>query len=359
MQGLSKTLSEIITDVSSDQRFKDPANKAKIIQEAETLAGLAHDLQKKSVAFPNQDPTLPIITGILARESKRAVIELKRDNRSYARSILKTIPGICMTCHTRNASGPQFASGAFEPTSPGLTQLEQAEFFVATRQFDRAQDIYKKVVESADEAKKNPFAWEKAVQQSLAIAVRVKQNPTEALAIASKVVKIVEAPTFTREDAQVWETSIRNWQKEPSRKAMSARGYMAEIARLMTEAKRMQKYPLDRKGDIYYLRASAVTHDLLQSFPKSPEADQALLMAGLSYEVLTPLKTDHLHEIYYEACIRRSPHTPLAESCYRRFEENIYYGYTGSAGTEIPEEVEDQLKQLRILAFPSSVIPPQ
>jgi len=54
-----------------------------------------------------------------------------------------------------------------------------------------------------------------------------------------------------------------------------------------------------------------------------------------------------LGDTYFEACIHRAPHTELAESCYRKLEESTLAGYTGSAGTQVPLDVEKKLTRLR------------
>jgi hypothetical protein len=75
-------------------------------------------------------------------------------------------------------------------------------------------------------------------------------------------------------------------------------------------------------------------------------------MAGLCYDVLKTYQLGELHEIYFESCIRSAPHSSLAQTCYRRYEQSIYDGFTGSAGTDIPDDIEDKLQTLEALALP-------
>jgi hypothetical protein len=121
----------------------------------------------------------------------------------------------------------------------------------------------------------------------------------------------------------------------------------------MEQAKAIQRYPMDRTADLVYLRASASAHDFLQVALESEHLDQGLLLAGIAYEVLNPLKVGELHELYYEACIRRSPHQAIAVDCYRRYEQSVFFGYTGSLGTSLPDDVGMKLKELKKLAEPA------
>lgn len=358
MQELYQTLGSLLTDVTSDRRFSDLKNKSRIETQAKKLSRLAHDLTKKSMVSPDSDPTIQIIGGMLARQTQRAATELKRGNRAYARGILRSVPSYCIACHTRNSSGPQFAQLPLEPSADSLLPIERGEFFAATRQFDRAQQEFKKVILNSRTAGTEFFDWERAVTQSLAIAVRVKRDPTEALDIVDAVIKTDKAPTFIRQDAQTWKTSLQEWKKEGTRLAETSEGLHMEAIRLLVRGHEIQKYPMDRTADIFYLRASSVIHDLLQTKSDANQSAEAFHLAGVAYEVLSPRSLEDLHEIYYEACIRRAPHTPTAELCLKRYEGSIYNGYTGSGGTHIPKEIYIHINELRLLAQPEQKVQP-
>ena len=354
MQELYKTLTNLLTDVTSDRRYQDPANHARIIGEAHQLASLAHDLGKKGMVSLDQDPTIPIVADLLSKEARRAETELKRDNWTYARGVLRNLPSYCITCHTRNSTGPQFSMLAFEPTGKNLTPLERGEFFAATRQFERAQAEFLQVIRDQKAAGAFNFVWERAIQQSLAITVRVKQDWSQALEVVQAVLDVKGAPISVQEDAKAWKASILEWKNEKPRQSVTEEGLYAEALRLLARARETQKYPIDRNADVLFLRASAAVHDLLQAAPHGPHAGDALLFAGVCYEVLSPLKLEDLHELYYQACVREVPHTPIADACYRRYEQSVFFGYTGSAGTDIPGDVRERLIELKSLAAPAA-----
>ena len=52
----------------------------------------------------------------------------------------------------------------------------------------------------------------------------------------------------------------------------------------------------------------------------------------------------------FEACVRENPKTPLARRCFQQLSDRVYLGFTGSAGTFIPEEELARLTELRGLA---------
>ena len=359
MQALYRSLADLLTDVTSDRRFNDPARRATIQKNVDELARLSHDVARTMAPAADPDPTVQIISALMGSEVKRASKELRRGNRSYARSILRNVPSYCIACHTRNATGPQFSQLSIEPAKGALSALERSEFYAATRQFDRAQGELNRLIQSPTGPESSTWDWERAVRQALVLAVRVKKSPEQAMTVVNAVLGAAHAPAFLKEDAKGWLSSIKDWQNESSRKFTDEAGYYAEAVRLLAKARELQKYPMDRTADIVYLRASAAVHDLMQFAPNGVHAGDALLLAGLTYEVLAPLRVEDLHTIYYEACVRRSPHTELSENCFRRFESSAVLGYTGSAGVEVPEDLRAKLRELRGLAQVLRVDPRQ
>ena len=79
---------------------------------------------------------------------------------------------------------------------------------------------------------------------------------------------------------------------------------------------------------------------------------EALYLTGLSYEAVRDLAVWSLHENYFESCVRRVPHTSWSELCYRRLEESVYFGFTGSSGLRLPLDVQVRLQELQKLALP-------
>jgi hypothetical protein len=357
MRALYKTLADLLTDVTSDKRYYDPANRSRIDKEAGKLADLAHDLSKKGMVSVDSDPTIQIVAEMLGTATRRAVVELKRSNRAYARTILRAVPGYCIACHTRNGTGPQFAELKIEPGNSSMSAVERGEFFAASRQFDRAQGEFMRVIKDPKVAQSNRADWERAIRYSLSIAVRVKQDPVLAEEIVDTLLKPSNVtPVFVREDAKVWKTSIQEWKEERPRRLNTEEGLHAEALRLMSKAREIQKFPMDRTADVLYLRASAAAHDLLQTAPQGPLAGDGLLLAGLSYEILSPLGTEDLHDVYYEACVRKVPNTATAEMCYRRFEQSVFMAFGGNNGFDVPEDILAKLGQLKLMAAPAPAV---
>ncbi|MFZ9596390.1 MAG: hypothetical protein ACO3A2_09965 [Bdellovibrionia bacterium] len=357
MQGLLQLLSENLADLTHEDSLKTPQGKVRFENHAKKLASLAHDLTRSSsMPGASADPTVRMLSGVFASETEHAYQELKRGNQRYAREILRAVSGYCVACHTagerKNAQIPESDSLSQAPFLTRLRAVERGDFFAAARQFDRALKEYDSVLSSELKTSGLSLDWQRAVQQSLSIAVRVKKDPVEALSLVQRVLAHSQAPFYYRQNAIQWQKSLEEWKAEGERTAGTEEGLYREAVRLVAQARSVQKYPLDRSADMIYFRATSVLHDLLRIAPEGAHAAEALFMAGMCYQVLRPLQLEEFHEFYFQSCIKKSPHTPLSELCYQRYEESVFSGYTGSSGVFIPSDVQQQLSQWETLAHP-------
>lgn len=350
MQQMYQSLSELLTLVASDPLYNDVKNKKKIETEVEHFTKLTHELNEKSKNAFDNDATLPFVSGLLMKRANQALFELKNNQRDQARILLKSLPGYCITCHSRNGSGPQFTALPMEPTQSLVSSFEKGEFYFATRQYDRAMDEFKKIISDETISASMNYNWERSVYRALTISVRVKNDPTLTKDLIQNILKMKNAPASLLSDAQAWKKTTEEWLSENQSQKLTDEMMLEKALKLMGKAKEIQKYPMDRTADVYYLRASAIAHEILQKYPKGKKVGDALLLVGISYEVLAPLKSENLHDFYYESCIREVPHSITSELCYLRMEQSLISGFTGSRGTDVPEEVRTRLTELRKLS---------
>ena len=128
---------------------------------------------------------------------------------------------------------------------------------------------------------------------------------------------------------------------------------------ILTEAKRLLKkddFSLvgdsDRRFHIRRLRASVLFQKVLEApGEKSPLKAEALYYLGQIYHRIAHQLFFRFGELYLKTCITEYKKTHEAQECYNALEEAVTEGYTGSAGTSIPQEEEVELIQLKRLAF--------
>lgn len=350
MQDLSQALNKLLPLMSDTKAFNDPANEVAIRDAASRLKKLSH--QVRASEKPAADPAYDSIARMLDEDLARAVSALATGNRDYARLTIRESIGYCIQCHTQTASGPNFPKLelGYDPSS--LSPLGRGDFYAATRQFDRALSAYQEGVRDSAYAKRDVFGWERAVKSALAIAVRFKQDPSEAQKIARAVQSNKSAPESLKIAAKSWSRSISEWSKQASAKKPEPTLSLAQ--KLIDQADARQD--ISDPQDVPYLRASALLHQWLSENPAKAgqsnlERAKALWLAGRSAEASRELNFWTLHERYYELCIDDAPKTETAKSCYKLLSDSVVTGYTGSSGTNLPADEERRLAKLKAKAF--------
>lgn len=349
MQGLSQSLTTLLADLYSDVRFSDPKNRKTIEKNADQFAALAHGLRDTSGKSADHDPTLKWVAKGLSDDSKYGAKLLRDGNREYARIVLKGVTQYCIACHTRNAEGISFTQTTLASVFEGLKPREKAELYTSLRDYDSALNRYEEVIKGS--ANDELFEFEKAVRGGIAIAVRVKRDPVRAREFLDLVLKRKGLPFYIKQRLARWEVDLKAWEKEP-KKVLAGEALLRRAKKLTAEAMKVQAAPVDRSADVLYLRSTSDLHEYLAKLDgagvKSAEASYLL---GVGYEVMDDLGVRGFNEFYFQNCIVSAPHTPVAQKCYQRYEESVYFGYSGSSGTFVPADLRERLSKFESLAI--------
>ena len=103
MQSLHKTLSELLINVSSDQRYFDFKNTGRIEMQIKELASLAHDLKSKGVSSTHSDASIRIYADHLNSDASEACRSFHEGRKDYSRGLIRSLIHFCVAC--RSSSG--------------------------------------------------------------------------------------------------------------------------------------------------------------------------------------------------------------------------------------------------------------
>lgn len=350
MQELQETLTRLLPLAVDVEQYNAPQNKKRIEKDVKRLLVLSKNVIH-SPAATLKDPSIVFISRAFQDDIERIDESLALGKRDFARHSLMNLTAYCIDCHTRTATGPSFRSPALEQSLKKLKPLEKGEFLLATRQFDAALQEFSKVIDAKLKEGSDFADLEKAVRYSLAVTVKYLKDPARSLAVIEKIKKARKAPYYLKQNAAGWETAIRDWAKEPEPENNSVPAVLKRVREWISKGQQMQVGMVDRGGDIYFLRALSDLHLILVSQLTPDQLGEALFLTGLSYEATKDLGISNLHENYYESCIRRVPQSSWAKKCFKRYQESVYFGYTGSSGVRLPEDVAKKMDRLKSLAF--------
>jgi hypothetical protein len=346
MRDLQHSLEDLLPMVVDSSQYNDPANRRKIKDQVHELVQLSTKVQHNpSVA--ERDPSVTFLSQAFAEDLKKAEESLNMGKREYARYSLMNVTSYCIECHTRTSTGPSFQTQEFKQTLASLSPLERGEFLLATRQFDGALKELNTFIDLRLKEQKNFYELDKAVRDCLAITVRYLRDPKKSMAIAEKIKNAPTAPYYLRQSAVAWEKALHEWMKEKKHKRTTPAALISQAEKLNQKGMQNQIGMMDRGGDIYFLRALSDLHLAMSTPLKGDELGKALYLTGVAYEGVPDQTGSNMHENYYESCIDRAPHSEWSKKCFRRLEESVYAGYTGSSGVSLPTDVRAHLDELQ------------
>ena len=107
-------------------------------------------------------------------------------------------------------------------------------------------------------------------------------------------------------------------------------------------------YPLDRTGLVDYIAASALLNRFMTNKAiKAEQTSEAYYLLGVTEALIGRSTWLTQTDYYFEAAVRASPKSVSANKAFDALEQQILMEYSGSGGTNIPEDIQANLDELR------------
>ncbi len=309
MHRLSASHLYLMPKAASGAKFSDTESRKEISANLKAMAETATALVNDPRA-PDADPLITATTVSFARETRQAYTAFQGDDPQLARFITSRVSRYCISCHTRTDRGVRDFAIGWTSELAGLTSVEKIDFYLANRHYQSAWAEANKLAREKQSVTRDSRAWLRSIKRTMAMVVRVNDDPEQAEELAYLTFSNKQAPYYIRREAMGWVGDIRQWRADKKRK--SAREPFMTAKTLMDV----------RPSFIRSLRASSILHEILED-TASKRYPEALLYAGLAATELTDFGTAHLDQYYFESCITRSPHSELAEKCYGSLEKAV------------------------------------
>lgn len=351
MQVLRSALTQLMLDASTPTEFARREHAERVAAGIQVIAQHAEYLAKSpQQARPDTDASMPIVLRLLAGEMRNAYEKFQSGHTEYARETVRSATGYCISCHTRDRSGPALMGNAQVRELRTMSRVAQAEFYAATRQYDQAGRLFADAVADHRLVKQSPLEWRRALLYGLALTVRAQQNPALALKLIDGASHNPWIDDNLRRDIAVWRAALEVWAVAPTHPLGAAPDDAALLKQLIAAAAKSTTHAADLSGMIYDLRATALAHALLRTAAPGVPSAELLATLGDSYNRLQDMQIWSLHALYYEACVNAAPHTAIARRCANKFSDSIAESYSGSAGTDVPSTEQARVTALRALA---------
>lgn len=342
------SLTGLLPVTATRAAVKDPKNAATISRGLETLAELRH-------AFPEdpkaQEPATAALSTLFARYAADTQRRFEAGESEAVGLRVRTLTSLCFTCHSRERAPADFADVHQRLDAMTLAPLEKAQVLAATRQFDAALAAYRALLDAKPEGERALLEYARALQDTMAILIRVKDDAKATAALLDELQKREDLPPFMRGTLAAWRADVAAWQKEKFDALKASPDALFRRAQeLVQKANGGRTFLSDERRDVPYLRASGYLNLALAKNPRLKTRGEALALLGVCAGALrSPLLWD-VDLLFFEACVRENPKTKLARRCFQQLSDRVYLGYTGSAGTHLPEDEFERLTELRALA---------
>ncbi|MGZ3694272.1 MAG: hypothetical protein ACXWQO_08730 [Bdellovibrionota bacterium] len=348
MHALAAEISGMQKYIFSEADFSAPANDAKIKESIDTLDTHLSHLSKGTF---EGDPVLQVNLGLLQQHIKDAKRSFAEGQKPFARYMLQSSLQMCIACHTRRKAA-DFSWP--EVDAKNIPLIDKGDYLFATRQFSKGRQVYEELVQGYPENKAGVWNLQKALLAMAVYFSRVTEDPAGGAVYFSKVGANEKIPAYQREELKAWAKEFAAWAKEKPQKAEK----LTE-SQLLAQAKKLLRHDdfslvseLERSFHVRRLRAASLLQQLLESPGGfSPMKGEALLYLGQIYSRISSNLFFRFGEMYLKACITGYPKTQISRSCYVALESVVTEGYSGSGGTNIPDDEQIELMRLKKLAY--------
>lgn len=338
----------------SDEEFQDSKNSEDISMHLNDLVKAvkktAHDPQLNQENFKFSRQTLEDHV----TETERV---FRLGNKAYARWMTNSTLGICMSCHTQMpTSGRNFS--VFMKSDYITSEFDRAEFMFATKNFEGASQMYQKLISDYPKSNLSPDRLEKSVRRELAYQIRIKRDFNAANSLVESFKKNNDLPLFLKTNLKEWGEQLTQWK---NKKLPVASEVSSEQLAKFAEQSLSVDLNKVRIGDadsnlIADLVVSSLLYEYLQKHPSFESPDILYWLAVVDRELDRSVFYS-LADLYLKECILKFPGTSMAGKCYKEYEKEMVLGYTGSAGTNVPIEVIQDLKFLKSFVESKGKVP--
>jgi len=320
-------------------RFGDPSNRAVVSSALDRLASDAKSLEDHSAS---RELGFAHLSGSLARDSLDIRERFEQGRVDEAQFLLQHLTETCVACHSRLPDDREHPLGkrlTQEAVIAALPREERAQFEIATRQFDRALATYESLFADTN-ASIADLDLSGDLENYLELCLRVQGNPDHAISSLERLAARKDLPSRLQPKVKIWIAALRGLEDVPESNAIEQ---ARELAKPAFENSRES----DSTELVRLIAASGLLHRYVASTVDLPKrVGEAYYLLGVVESRIGRSFWASQAEFFLETAIRMGPNERYAEAAFKLLEEFLVSGYTGSAGTHVPPDVVEKLREL-------------
>ena len=349
MQQALNSLVELIPLITNDEAFKAKANEQKIQKEIDQLQiafkQAGHERLVRQDVFA---PSYTIMNEYLADASKA----FKKGNKDYANWRLKEITNTCLDCHTRmpvdhpssfrQGQKQLNTSNITDPYNRGIVQL-------VVRLYPEAKATFTSIID--EKLIKNDIRdLDLSFKQLLMIQTKVLKDPEGMIKINDHYLAKKNLPEDIKKLLSLWNKDLKPWTSNRllKNRLSSEKEVLELISKNVKPAFKEESF-YSGESEVSLLISSGLLSNYLFENTGSELAPEIMYWLGISEKYLLRDRFFGAGDQFLKLCIRRYPKSNYAPKCFREYKESIDFEFSGSRGTDIPEDVQKEIKSLEEL----------
>jgi hypothetical protein len=355
---------KLIPYMNNEMKFQDPNSSGIIISNLTNISNAFKNSEHiKTFQTPGFQPSYDVVKDHL----QHTIEAFNTNNKLFARTRLKATASLCISCHTQLSGGKRGFITSVNAVGRGSfdNDFEYAEFLYITRNFNKSVRYYDRAiakrVETNEELKKinkktggvdSEGYLDKSIGQSLkrilTTYTKVSFRPDKAISLLSKYENDPKISKMLRDDVKEWLKQLKVWKDSKMVYSLNKESDLrAFINKYLSPLGEENQTVEDGSQDVTMLVASGFLTKFLGQRPKSDLVPEILYWLSIADRNLDFNFFFSLSDVYLKECITRYPKSSFAPKCYKEYEQNVIFGYSGSGGTNVPEEEKKELKRLK------------
>lgn len=322
--------------------FQEKKNEVLIQKELEKIATLAKGLKGHQRM---KTPAMGLTIDELSLQLDEVSTHFKKNHKDLSHWQLTSALGLCLSCHSQKP-GHKIELTNKEMEAFPKDGLSRADLFFILRDFKNARAEYKKVLfeTPADSAEMNRLY--KSFNRLVFMSLRFDNDFNQLDLLFKQAAKAENLPSSFRDQVKILAVQLPV-------KSFVKNHHQRDLSRFLDNLS-LEDRSVTIETDLYQIEDLV---DLLlakELYQKLEEEDadsnlKAKILFALSYldQSVGNNLFYSLSNRYLLECVDLVPHSPQAQQCYQLYEDRIILAYTGSGGTDLPEEVREELEKFK------------
>jgi hypothetical protein len=348
MKQIGETMTELFPIILNETKFQKPDNEDKINKDVDKIVQL---IQSAEPHFKRRSKTNQISYTVLVEHLTDARKAMTRGNTRYAQHILKDTVTVCTACHTQDRQQRTLFSGA--KRNAFSNDFEYAEFNFLTRNYDLALQYYDRYITSQASLKPEAMLLSSA-RKILTIYTQIYNRPGDAVGQFEKYLQGERLTPFVKASVSEWIKGLKQLEANNATEVKDLT--FSELE------KYVHRYlgPLDNPGAaVVPTKKERVYHVWLQGllyrylFDDPPEEVMPKLLYWLAINDRATSYSFYysLADLYLKECMLNHTSHYYAKKCFEEYNEYVVFSFSGSAGTDIPEDRQAELDRFRDIVY--------